>query len=297
MNDQNEMDARTRALLAETFPPTWDETRRRMAVVRRYLRETDRTAATADRYAKEIGIGRSLFYRLASVYQSTRDVRSTADGKRKKDPSWQITADAIAITGSSAHLAQIFRTVVELSRARGVAPPSRSKVRAHSVPMLAGASIAARMALSSDFAIDRAILRMSTVGGDGRVKVAELSCIVDLNKGTIIRHILSAGPPRSDEIVGLARDPAVKSTRIAISESDKVISADPVRAAVVDNSCSIVPGRWKAGTAVRAVVGLRLGRVPLLSKMPATAELLEPVSSDTATQVIGELLRPYYDRA
>lgn len=293
MDHEDEIDARARAMLIESVPAKWDEVRRRLALVRLYLRDADRSAAAAEAYARQAGIGRSLFYRLARVYADKAEASATGRQTDNPQPSPNITAKAIEQAGPTASPAQIFRMAVELSRTEGMAPPSRKAVRTHAAAMLAGESIAARMRLKADFAIDRAILDLDIDAGVGPSKSGQLVCIVDLNHGTIVRHHLSVGQPSSDQIVSLARFDRAASSRIALSESDAVLFAEPVRSAIAENSNSLVVGRWHVGTAIRAVVGLKIGRVALLARLPRSKERRSTVAYDTARQVVEELLVPY----
>lgn len=293
MDQQYEIDARARALLAESTPQRWDEARRRLALVRLYLGETDRSAVVAERYAGQAGIGRSLFYRLARIYSQTPKKSATDDPGDRREPTPGITARAIERAGPSASPAQLFRTAVELSIAEGLAPPSRKAFRTQTAAMLAGESIAARMRLNAEFAIDRAILDMDVDTGTGPCEPGQLVCVVDLVRGTIVRHALCVGRPPSDRIVPLVCPEEIGSSRIAVSESDDALFIQPVRSAIASASSRLVVGRWHLGTAVRAVVGLRIGKVALLSRLPGSTHGRTPVSFDTARQVVEQLMIPY----
>lgn len=292
-------------MLADSHPRKWDEARRRLAIVRRYLRQPDRSAAMAEQYARQAGIGRSLFYRLARTYagspRESRTVAPAEDAASKKDaastedvkPTVNIMARAVEAAGHSASPAQIYRTAAELSRADGLTPPSRKWVRTHVANMLAGGSIAERMRLNADFAIDRAVLDLDVRSGTGPSEAAQLVCVVDLRRGAIVRHRLSAGEPGTEQVAHIADCDDIASGRIALSESDPVLCSDPMRSAIAGSSGRLVVGRWHVGAAIRAVVGLRIGRVALLARVPGSAGRREPVVFDTACQVMDELLLPY----
>ncbi len=292
-------------MLADSHPRKWDEARRRLAIVRRYLRQPDRSAAMAEQYARQAGIGRSLFYRLARTYagsqQESRTVAPAEDAASTKDaastedvtPTVNIMARAVEAAGHSASPAQIYRTAVELSRADGLIPPSRKSVRTHVANMLAGGSIAERMRLNADFAIDRAVLDLDVRSSTGPSEAAQLVCVVDLRRGAIVRHRLSAGEPGTEQVAQIADCDDITSGRIALSESDPVLCSDPMRSAIAGSSGRLVVGRWHVGASIRAVVGLRIGRVALLARVPGSAGRREPVAFDTAWQVMDELLLPY----
>ncbi len=280
-------------MLADSHPGKWDEARRRLAIVRRYLRQPDRSAAMAEQYARQAGIGRSLFYRLARTYAGSAKASDDVASMEDVDPSVNIMARAVESAGHSASPAQIYRTAAELSRVEGRAPPSRKSVRTHVANTLAGGSIAERMRLNADFAIDRAVLDLDVRHGTGPSEAAQLVCVVDLRRGAIVRHRLSAGEPGTDQAAQMADFDDIASGRIALSESDPVLCSDPMRSAIAGSSGRLVVGRWHVGAAIRAVVGLRIGRVALLARVPGSAGRREPVAFDTACQVLDELLLPY----
>jgi len=296
MDDTDETEARIRAMLAETAPQHWDEARRRLGIVRRYVAEGDRSIAAVDEYARQAGISRSLFYRLARIYAkgAAPSVRNASkdDADKDVDPTTDLTARAIEFAGPSASGSQVYRTVVELSKAEGIGTPTQRGVRLRTVQMLAGRSIAARMGLTADFAIDRAVLNLD-VGVAGSPLPAHLVCMVDLERGRIVRHLLTAGEPTSELVASLAGDDAVRGAPIAISQSDASLFVERVRSAVVETSGRLVIGRWQAGTAIRAAVGLKLGKVALLARIPRSARPMTPVGFDTAGRVIDRLLEPY----
>lgn len=300
MDNRSEIDARARAMLSETAPQYWDEARRRLAIVRRYVAQGDRSIAVVDEYARQAGIGRSLFYRLARIYSKGVAPLAGHDPKgeagKDPDPATDLTARAIEHAGPSASGSQVYRTVVELSKAEGIATPTPRGVRLRTVEMLAGRSIAARMGLVADFALDRAVLNLD-VGGGGPVRSAQLVCVVDLKRGTIVRHLLSAGTPSSDQVVSLARCDAVRGGLVAISQSDVSLFTEPVRSVLVEGSGRLVIGRWKTGTAIRAVAGLKIGKVALLARIPKSPQSMTRVDFDTARHVIDLLLEPYGDGA
>lgn len=300
MDDKIETDARVRAMLAETSPRYWDEAQRRLAVVRRYVTEGDRSIAAVDDHARQAGISRSLFYRLARIYSKgvgfSAGEYPKVEADADVDSATDLTARAIDLAGPSASGSQVYRTVVALSRAEGIEAPSPREVRPRTVEMLAGRSIAARMGLNADFAMDRAVLDLD-VGGVGSPRPAHLVCLVDLARGAIVRHLLTVGGPTSDQLAPLARCEEVRGFRVAISQSDASIFVEPVRSALAEASGRLVIGRWQAGTAIRAVVGLKLGKVALLARIPKAARALTPVGFDTACRVVDQLLEQYAPRS
>lgn len=201
----------------------------------------------------------------------------------------RIVAEAIETAGAAASQSQIFRTVNELCRARGLARPSRSLVRIWCSKLTAGSSIADRMGLNAGFAVDRAILDL-TIRNGRYSEYGQLVCLVDLRRGTILRHLLSIGDPSSDQIASLVDDAEVRDGHVAVSESDPSLFAEPVLSAIRTAGAIVVPGRWRAGTAVRAAIGLKLGRVALLSQAPSADEAVKAVEFQTANDVIDELL-------
>jgi hypothetical protein len=146
------------------------------------------------------------------------------------------------------------------------------------------------MGLNARFAIDRSILDLDVRSrGDGHER-AQLVCIVDLEAGVIGRHVLVAGAPGAADIASLVDHHDIENSRIALSQSDQSIYIPEVRAAVRDRGGILVPGRWRAGTAIRASVGLRIGRVAVLERLPASGHASAAVSLDTARQVIETLI-------
>jgi transposase-like protein len=131
MNHHEETDRRTRALLADAPPQNWETARRRLAAVRRYLEGGERSAKVVDAYAAEIGIGRSLFYRLARIYAEEGSVlEGHPQEDVEPDSAEQLTMQAMERAGTAASQAQIFRSVTEICDERGRDVPSRRLVRA-----------------------------------------------------------------------------------------------------------------------------------------------------------------------
>lgn len=280
-------------MLADAPPQNWEEARRRLAVVRRYLSGGPRSAAAADACAEEIGIGRSLFYRLARIYAAGVVDTERPRGRQPSDVADDDTALAIARAGPSASPAQIYRTVVEMRCGQGRPPPSMRAVRASCARLLAGRSLSARLGLDADFAIDRAVLDLdlrASVGSDPP-EAAQLVCLVDLRAGVISRHLLSAGDPAPECIVTLAEGGAPCGSRIAVSASDPAIATDRLRTVIGTDGCVLLPGRWRVGTVIRATVGLRLGRLALRARPAGSDEPRPVVTSETAREIVDELVR------
>lgn len=289
------MDDRASAVMADMPPSTWREARRRLALVRRYVDGGERSAAEAERLAREAGIGRSLFYRLVRIYEARPSTRNATpvDGEGEAssatNPTVEAISEAITRLGAAATQAKTLRAASALCQARVQPLPTPRMVRVAFTRELAGKDLAARFGATARLAFDRTVLDLVLETPEG-ITNAQLSCVIDLQAGRVVRHRVTAGPPALYDVAHvLAFDEARDG--LVVSASDEVLSGLAVRVL----SAEVIPppqlSRWRMGAVVRAALGLRLGRVNLLERAPAPSSGSDAVDLDTARQVVGELLR------
>lgn len=288
------MDDRVSAVMADMSPSTWPEARRRLALVRRYVEGGERSAVEAERLAREAGIGRSLFYRLVRIYETHSPLQKPSPRNDRcatpavSDPTADAISEAIARLGPAATQAKTLRAATALCQARGQPLPTPRMVRAAFTKELAGKDLALRFGTTARLAVDRTMLDIVLDTADGFAG-AQLTCLIDLENGRVIRQQVTAGPPAFDDVAELLTVVG-DCDGVVLSASDDVLHELTARALSGQGASAPQMSRWRTGAVVRACLGLRLGRVSLLERSPDPAGV-EAVDLETARHVVRELLR------
>ncbi|WP_242416537.1 hypothetical protein [Sphingomonas panni] len=266
-----------------------------MAIVRRYVKGNERTADEAGRLALEAGISRSLFYRLVRIYEEKATAPSTVRRGREVQRSGSVAAAttehaislAIERLGGSATQATVLRVAKSLCEEWGVPPPTPRIVRRAFVG--AGERLDGRLGVTTRFALDRTMLGLAVddpVGGT----IAQLTCLIDLHQRRVVTHVLSAGPPSAIECAAaLTSYPG--SMGIAVSDTDEILLAHLSSHLASVGLPPAQNARWRMGTVVRSVIGLKLGRVPLLERRPKRMAKDAMIDLPSARRVVGALMR------
>lgn len=290
------MDPKTRDLLVDLAPQNWREAQRRIEAVRTYLTSDRPTAELADRLAAEVGIRRSLFYRLASIMrEGAAEVppsgRQIARSRRDAAIE-QVVADAIARCGPTASTASVLRTARAIGTARGVDGITQSMVRTRAGRSGAGSATGARLDVEAGFMLDRIGLRIpvpENVGPDGRY---QLTGVVDLRRGKVVAHAVTFGKPTLQDVAAVLAAGVAKGATLAFPSRDACLRR-LVRAAAEDavETPTLVGAGCRAGAAMRAALGARLGRIELVERAAPDGADDAAVELSDVRAVVAELMR------
>lgn len=292
------MDERTCRLLAIAPPGSWSRSIVRLAAVRRYLEEGDRSVAAVDRHAAAAGIRRSLFYDLARIYAAAdrTEAVGVAPSKAQGVHAGTVSAitDAMTQLGASASLSMVLERSREICRERGVPLATGQIVRTRYGRIGAGSATGERVRLSSDLAFDRTVLDLAVpaVGG-GSIRVV-LSCIVDMHAGVLRAHVLTAGDPSASDLRDMFLTLADVTGTLSIAESER--SAHGIDIAALAREHGLVPflnDRRRPGVIVRAAFGSRIGRIELVERRAQAKPRKVDTDLETARSVIAYLIRQH----
>ncbi|QXT34920.1 hypothetical protein KV697_14190 [Sphingomonas sanguinis] len=282
-------------MLADAPPATWSRAITRIAAIRRYLEEGDRSVESVDRHAAAAGIGRSLFYRLTRTY-SVADVKS--EGRSDRVGAWNVhegtldaVSDAMDELGAGASLSMVLERSRELCRARGVPLATSQIVRTRYGRNGAGTAIGERVRLTNDFAFDRTALELVVPGGDGMPCRAVLSCIVDMRDGVLSTHALTAGNPSASDVRDMFALGGASIGTLSIAEAERCAHGIDIAAIARDwGFTPLLNDRRRSGAIVRAAVGSRLGRIELVERRGDAAVGASHVDLGTARCVVDHLI-------
>ncbi len=289
------MDDRLCRILADAPPGTWSRAVTRIAAVRRYLEEGDRSVESVDRHAAAAGIGRSLFYRLTRTYCAA-DV--TSADRSDRVGAWNVhegtlnaVSDAMDELGAGAPLSTVLERSRELCRMRDVPLATGQIVRTRYGRTGAGTAIAERLRLTNDFAFDRTALELLVSGADGRPRRAVLSCIVDMRDGVLRTHALTAGDPVATDLRHMFACRGASTGTLSIAEAERCAHGIDIAALAREWGLSpFLNDRRRSGAIVRAAVGSRLGRIELVERRGDAAIGTSHVDLGTARCVVDHLI-------
>lgn len=289
------MDSELTQQLAELPPVQWAEAQRRHRILSRYLAEPDRTTAVADRYAKEMGVGRSLLYSLARILSERRDGRSTRIFVRSSAAavdagSAAAVTDAMGALGAGARPTEVFAEARRLCIERGVPLPSKRQIRTRHVRPGAGKEAAARLRVDADVALDAGMLALS-IDDHLEPKIAHLVTLLDLREGSVLDYLVTAGVPTFRDALTLLNRMPVTEDRVKLVLPIERLTG-PLRQDLAGRrSIRIIKvRRLSPGSAVRAVLGDRLGRIPLLRRSPSASAIKATSNLQTVSAVVARLI-------
>lgn len=289
MNSMDEINPRIREMLADLPPASWAEAMMRLSIVHGYAVGAERSKAHAETCAQRMGVGLTMFYRLLDAYgrrrlEVTRSVRRTV----RTDVHDRIM-DAIAESGGDASPAQILRRASQMCVEAGLPKPSQQAVRVrywraadHGIPK-------SQFGIAVGPLLDRAHLDVN-VGDEGASTSAMLTCVLDVASGGIVGHLASAGKPAIQDVADLVRRTVEPSSSIGSSVSDGLLHGRDVIQELRERGIAVLAGRWRMGAMIRSTVGLRLGRVQLLERLPGAGIGTQPVDLETVIGVVAELV-------
>lgn len=276
-------------MLADLPPLSWAEAKKRLSIVHEYFVAAERSKAHAEACAERMGIGLTTFYRLLDAYgrrrpETTRPVRRTVRAEVHDR-----IMDAIAEAGGEASPAQILRRASQLCAEAGLPKPSQQAVRIrywraadHGIPR-------PRFGIAVGHLLDRAHLDVN-VGDEGASTSAMLTCVLDVASGGIVGHLVSAGEPAIQDVVDIVRRTVQPSSSIGTSVSDGLLHGRDAMQELRGRGIAVLAGRWRMGAMIRSTVGLRLGRVQLLERLPGAGIGTQPVDLVTVIGVVAELV-------
>lgn len=289
------MDSRLTQNLAELPPVQWAEAKRRHRILTRYLAGSDRTTEVADRYAKEMGVGRSLFYSLARVLRERRDDRSTKAFSRSSakavDPrTAAAVGDSMKALGAGARPTAVFAEARRLCIERGDPLPSKRQIRTRHVRPGAGKEAAARLRVDAHVALDAGMLALS-IDDHLEPKIAHLVTLLDLREGSVLDHLITAGVPTfRDALTLLNRMPETEDPIRLVLPIERLTGPLHQHLASRRSIRIVKVGRLSPGSAVRAVLGDRLGRIPLLRRSPSASATKTTSDLQTVRAVVARLI-------
>lgn len=289
MTKSDEDDERIGEILTDLSPTSWAEAQRRLSVVRRYSRSLSRSAASAAQSAKELGISRSLFYRLVRTYEKRLPTNASTHRSAVNPEINELIVQAIDEAGDDASPARILRRATEMCEAVGLPGPSQQAVRTRFHRLLAGRKSRGRFRVAAGQVLDRSYLN-ATVTAAGAATPVVLTCVIDLDHGIVVDHLLSAEQPRMSEVADLACRAVNPADPVGISVSDHLLHGAELVKLIQDRGRRVVMGRWRAGATIRSVTGLRIGRIQLLERLPTSGLGPAPVDLAIVRRVVAELL-------
>lgn len=276
-------------MLADRPPISWAEAKKRLSIVHEYSVAAERSKAHAEACAERMGVGLTLFYRLLDAYGRSRRETTRPIRRAVRAEVHERIMDAIAEAGREASPAQILRRASQMCDEANLPKPSQQAVRIrywqateHGIPKR-------RFGMAFDHVLDRAHLDVN-VGDEGESTSAMLTCVLDVANGSIVGHFVSAGEPAIQEVVDLVRSALLTGSSIGTSASDGLLHGRELMEGLRDQEVAVLVGHWRMGAMIRSAVGLRLGRVRLLERLPSTGVATQPIDLATAVGVVAELV-------
>jgi len=265
-------------LMMDSAPSRWEETKRRLAVVRRYVAIERPTHDDLRASADELGLGIRHMHNLASAFRQKMAADPRTPGVMRDAPRNReagiLVKEVIDLLGRAARTRDIEEAVNRRCLEIGVRPPSRSMVRRAHLRSQRAAP-AQRLEMAVDLILDCCVLGIDVEGVRG-VRSACLLALVDGAEGRIPVHRLIAGQPEAADVGSLLREYStlgnVGKATVACASSLVTIadgaSGSFYRAGLLLRDVS--PRRIAPGAALQAALGERLGKIPLTPRRRTT---------------------------
>lgn len=140
--------------------------------------------------------------------------------------------------------------------------------------------------------LDRIGLRIpvpENVGPDGRY---QLTGVVDLRRGKVVAHAVTFGKPTLQDVAAVLAAGVAKGATLAFPSRDACLRR-LVRAAAEDavETPTLVGAGCRAGAAMRAALGARLGRIELVERAAPDGADDAAVELSDVRAVVAELMR------
>ena len=280
--------------LAEMPASQWEEAKRRIAVVRRYIREGDNSMATSAKYEASLGLRRGMFHRLVRMVKSWDSAPERTRLRPRQAPSDVVAEaaarEAVKRAGLSATLEEAINTAIVIAAERGSRPPTmRALTHAYgSVPASSG--IASRLGLTGDFAFDASAMAVRVMQEDRTCALAVVTAIVDAQSGRFASWRVTAGAPTPMLAKSMLAELPPKAAGISMTLPSGMLSG--FRSLMEEHGASLTADRITPGTIIRAAIGARLGRIAILPRLLTRGggDDLPVVDLADLTGVVSELL-------
>lgn len=255
--------------LAEMPASQWEEAKRRIAVVRRYIREGDNSMATSAKYEASLGLRRGMFHRLVRMVKGWDAAPERTRLRPRQAPS-DVAAEAAAReaverAGLSATLEEAINTAIVIAAERRSPPPTMGALRHAHASVPAGPGIASRLGLTGGLALDSSAIAARVTQDDGSPALAVLTAIVDTKSGRFATWSVTAGPPMPMVVGSMLDDLPQGSNGMSMTVSTEIQGA--FREMLEQHGFPLTVDRIRTGTIIRAAIGARLGRIAILPRL------------------------------
>lgn len=287
--------------LAASPPQTWARQIEQAAALRSFMARTEINHGEVKATYSKMGISRRHFYLLLAQQRAriagapprgSRQGLQFSIDRRKED----VIAAAIAEAGPSARGKDVYAYAVELAIAREIEPPSRTSVRTRFGKRRRDVDVVGRLQTNCDFIIDVCPVGLSLSDDAGNPCTGWFLALIDTKNACLIAHELYAGQPRASQVRSFL------SSSLRWSESDLRRASVGITAplpnlsippSISNHGRSLVSVELKkisGGTAVRALYGMAIGRIPIRSKASDLADDGSPIPLPIAAAVVRKIV-------
>ena len=287
--------------LTASPPQNWNRILLRWRILAPHICRNNLTRREVDRIAEAAQISRR------QVYADLRKYRHYVSGDPVKGPMTgvhyhicqrqeQVIAEVIENMSGGAKLHEVIKEIGRICARRQVNIPSATAIGTRFGKVSAAVNLKGRLITRCDAVLDICGLPIESRDHDGNVRSLHLLTILDTLDGAVLNYRLSVGfpPPREvQNLIAAYAKESPSSIRLlltkAFADSVEILSAGIPAGVVLDYSRNI-----RAGRAIKAALGSRLGRIKLRidQKTWAHGSELPPVDFSMADAVIRRLSNP-----
>ncbi len=288
--------------LVASPPQVWRRRIDQAAIIASLAERGSLTSAEIEEACSSLGIGRRNFYKLLKQRRlrlrggPPRGYR-TGIHFRIGEAKEKIIAEAIAVAGPAAKLADVYEAAVQLSNEREVEPPSETSVRTRFGKRRSNVDLVNRLKLSCNVVADLCPLELTVTDAMGTPRIAWFMALIDARTRRVVSHELYAGQPKVREIGAfLMNSVSCESVlrhqgTVGLTTGFIDLGFGPPAADVAfqraSNSRKLV-----SGIVIKAIFGRTLGRIRIrIEQTKSIYDVGEPVTLPIARAIVARAVR------
>lgn len=229
-----------------------------------------------DQACADLDISRRQFFKLLKLHRHRLEggpVRGNATGVhfRIDEAKEGVIAQAIASAGPAARYTDVLALAQQLARDQGIQSLSETSVLTRFSKPRAGIDLVNRLKLADcSFVADICPLELAVLDNDALTKAAWLIATIDTRTGEFVHHDLFAGKPVFGQALGSlgkaldGEGEASHDNRIGLTSS--LCDLNLLSLSLLNGSTTVMASETRklvGGSAIRAVCGRSLGRIPI----------------------------------
>lgn len=290
--------------LAASPPQIWSRRIKQAEVIAPLAKLARLNADDVERACAELAISRRQFFNLLKAHRCRLEggpIRGNATGVHfhLEESKERVIEQAISQAGAAARYTEVLRLAENLAREKGVEPPSETSVRTRFCKPRAGIDLVKRLKLvDCRFVADICALELGVLDHRGRSSGAWLIAVIDTDTGGILHHEIFAGKPLFAQALGVlgmaysCERERRQNKRIGLTSG--LFDLNLLDLSFLNQTTTVMASETRklvGSSAIRAVWGRSLGRIPIRNERSCwSAELPPTVPLAAAQQVVTHIV-------